>query len=170
MSNIEDMSQSDILYVSKDVANMLNIANTTVRKYCDELEKNGYEMKRNVHGHRVFVDQDIKILETVLKLKSEMKISEACQYVLKKLQVDTNKKDDMSDMSEENTQVVPKEDPAIATTQMIEHFKEMEAKLLHKIDQQTRLQERRDEQLMMVMRELAAAKERERKKPWWKFW
>ena len=101
MSNIEDMSQPDILYVSKDVANMLNIANTTVRKYCDELEKNGYEMKRNTHGHRVFVDQDIKILETVLKLKSEMKISEACQYVLKKLQVDTNKKDDMSDISEE---------------------------------------------------------------------
>ncbi|MEW4242284.1 hypothetical protein Q0N51_25155 [Priestia megaterium] len=170
MSNIEDMSQSDILYVSKDAANMLNIANTTVRKYCDELEKYGYEMKRNAHGHRLFGDQDMKVLEAVLKLKSEMKISEACEYVIKKLKVDINKESDISDMSQENTQIVPKEDPAIAATQMIESFKEMEAKLLDKIDQQTRLQERRDEQLMMVMREIAAAKERERKKPWWKFW
>lgn len=170
MSNIEDMSQSDILYVSKDAANMLNIANTTVRKYCDELEKHGYEMKRNAHGHRLFGDQDMKVLETVLKLKSEMKISEACKYVIEKLKVDINKESDISNMSEENTQIVPKEDPAIATTQMIESFKEMEAKLLDRIDQQTRLQERRDEQLMMVMREIAAAKEKERKKPWWKFW
>ncbi|MEQ7807798.1 hypothetical protein [Priestia aryabhattai] len=170
MSNIEDMSQSDILYVSKDAANMLNIANTTVRKYCDELEKNGYEMKRNAHGHRLFGDQDMKVLEAVLKLKSEMKISEACQYVIKKLKVDINKESDISDMSQENTQIVPKKDPAIATTQMIESFKEMEAKLLDRIDQQTRLQERRDEQLMMVMREIAAAKEQKLKKPWWKFW
>ncbi|MEK4822894.1 MULTISPECIES: MerR family transcriptional regulator [Priestia] len=170
MSNIEDMSQSDILYVSKDAANMLNIANTTVRKYCDELEKHGYEMKRNAHGHRLFGDQDMKVLEAVLKLKSEMKISEACKYVIKKLKVDINKESDISDMSQENTQIVPKQDPAIATTQMIESFKEMEAKLLDRIDQQTRLQERRDEQLMMVMREIAAAKEQKRKKPWWKFW
>lgn len=187
MSNIRNIAQSDMLYLSKDVANMLNIANTTVRKYCEMLENQGYSIKRNDHGHRLFSVRDIEILETILKLKSEMKIDEACKYVIEKSKLVDDNSDDMSDITLGDNAL------AIQRFELINHFKEMETKLLSKIEEQNQVneiqkkqlkemetkllskfeergkwQENRDNQLIMMLREISAAKEK--KKKWWKFW
>ncbi|MFP7737973.1 DUF3967 domain-containing protein [Priestia aryabhattai] len=46
-------------YATRDIANIVNIAEPTVRKYAQSLEKAGYIFVKNEHGYRIFTDKDI---------------------------------------------------------------------------------------------------------------
>jgi len=48
-------------YSTKDIAKMTDIAQSTVRKYAQLLEANGYIFNRGVNGYRIFSEQDINI-------------------------------------------------------------------------------------------------------------
>lgn len=66
MTGGNDMDQ----YSTKDIARLTDIAESTVRKYAQLLEKNGYLFVRNVSGSRIFTEQDLKVM---LELKAEPK-------------------------------------------------------------------------------------------------
>ncbi|MFE6707650.1 DUF3967 domain-containing protein [Bacillus thuringiensis] len=59
------------LYSPGDVAEQLGIQSSTLRKYADVLEKEGYTFIKNERGHRKYRESDVMVFRKVINLKSE---------------------------------------------------------------------------------------------------
>jgi len=59
------------LYSPSDVAEQLGIQSSTLRKYADVLEKEGYTFIKNERGHRKYRESDVMVFRKVINLKSE---------------------------------------------------------------------------------------------------
>lgn len=77
------------VYGSGDVADVLQIQESTLRKYCLLLEKAGYEFLKNEVGHRAFFDDDVIVLRKMIALKNDadMTLEEATKSVVAVLEV-----------------------------------------------------------------------------------
>jgi DNA-binding transcriptional MerR regulator len=58
-------------YATKDIANMVGIADSTVRKYAQALEKAGYKFMKNENGSRIFTSNDISVFREVKNLSKK---------------------------------------------------------------------------------------------------
>lgn len=58
-----------------DIADNLDIGESTVRKYCGVLEKKGYNFRRDENGGRVYTDRDQVALLELMKLRKEAKMA-----------------------------------------------------------------------------------------------
>ncbi|HHK5537021.1 TPA: DUF3967 domain-containing protein [Bacillus mobilis] len=59
------------LYSPGDVAEQLGIQPSTLRKYADVLEKEGYTFIKNERGHRKYRESDVMVFRKVINLKSD---------------------------------------------------------------------------------------------------
>ncbi|PEM70789.1 DNA-binding protein [Bacillus pseudomycoides] len=59
------------LYSPSDVAEQLAIQSSTLRKYADVLEKEGYTFIKNERGHRKYRESDVIIFRKVINLKND---------------------------------------------------------------------------------------------------
>ncbi|WP_305927758.1 DUF3967 domain-containing protein [Bacillus mycoides] len=59
------------LYSPGDVAEQLGIQSSTLRKYADVLEKEGYSFIKNERGHRKYRESDVMVFRKVINLKSD---------------------------------------------------------------------------------------------------
>ncbi|EPF02393.1 MULTISPECIES: DUF3967 domain-containing protein [Bacillus] len=59
------------LYSPGDVAEQLNIQSSTLRKYADVLEKEGYTFIKNERGHRKYRESDVMVFRKVINLKND---------------------------------------------------------------------------------------------------
>ncbi|MED0963276.1 DUF3967 domain-containing protein [Bacillus paramycoides] len=59
------------LYSPGDVANQLGIQSSTLRKYADVLEKEGYTFIKNERGHRKYREIDVMVFRKVINLKND---------------------------------------------------------------------------------------------------
>ncbi|PFV34623.1 DNA-binding protein [Bacillus thuringiensis] len=59
------------LYSPGDVAEQLDIQSSTLRKYADVLEKEGYTFIKNERGHRKYRESDVMVFRKVINLKSD---------------------------------------------------------------------------------------------------
>ncbi|MED1568510.1 DUF3967 domain-containing protein [Bacillus paramycoides] len=59
------------LYSPSDVAEQLGIQSSTLRKYADVLEKEGYTFIKNERGHRKYRESDVMVLRKVIHLKND---------------------------------------------------------------------------------------------------
>jgi DNA-binding transcriptional MerR regulator len=59
------------LYSPSDVAEQLGIQSSTLRKYADVLEKEGYTFIKNERGHRKYKESDVMVFRKVINLKSD---------------------------------------------------------------------------------------------------
>lgn len=72
-------------YSTKDVAKLTDIADSTVRKYAQLLEKNGYLFDRNINGNRIFNENDVNVfLELKNVSKGEKSIEDSAHIVATK--------------------------------------------------------------------------------------
>lgn len=55
----DDIQSTETAYTTKDLAEMLNIAVPTVRKYAQALEKYNYTFMRDKHQNRFYVQKDV---------------------------------------------------------------------------------------------------------------
>ena len=170
----EETKQLQAVYGTKDVADMLGVQESTVRKYASLLEDFGYSYLKNEHGHRAFFDRDLIVLRKMLSLKNDadMTLEEAVKSV-----VAWNKG---SDIAVSDTEEKPY---SVRYSDLVEEFKafqqqqmEFNKELIQEIRHQreyieNRLEER-DRLLLESMRqtletrkELATAD-----KKWWEFW
>lgn len=60
-------------YWNKEVCRLLNIAESTLRKWCIELEKNGYIFDRAIKDSRAFTDKDVRALQSFKRLLKDKK-------------------------------------------------------------------------------------------------
>lgn len=58
-------------YSPSDVAEQLSIQSSTLRKYADVLEKEGYTFIKNERGHRKYRESDVMVFRKVINLKND---------------------------------------------------------------------------------------------------
>lgn len=58
-------------YSPSDVAEQLAIQSSTLRKYADVLEKEGYTFIKNERGHRKYRESDVMVFRKVINLKND---------------------------------------------------------------------------------------------------
>lgn len=77
-------SASQVVYGSGDVAKLIDIQESTLRKYCLILQEHGYEFLKNEHGHRAFFDADIIALRKFITFKNDadMTLNDAAKSVV----------------------------------------------------------------------------------------
>ncbi|WP_257208309.1 hypothetical protein [Bacillus toyonensis] len=75
---------SQFIYIIKDVATLLKVQESTLRKYCIMLEDHGYHFHKNEHEHRGFMDNDVKTLKKLIEIKShpDMTLKRACNAIM----------------------------------------------------------------------------------------
>ena len=80
----EETKQIQAVYGSSDIADVLQLQESTLRKYCLLLEKSGYEFLKNEQGHRAFFDHDVIVLRKIIRLKNgaDMTLEEAVKSVV----------------------------------------------------------------------------------------
>jgi parvulin-like peptidyl-prolyl isomerase len=71
------------IYTSSDMATLLKIQESTLRKYCIMLEETGYKFHKNELGHRGFLNNDVIALKRLLEIKKhpDMTLKQACNAV-----------------------------------------------------------------------------------------
>ncbi|ARJ26120.1 DNA-binding protein (plasmid) [Bacillus mycoides] len=63
------------LYSPSDVAEQLGIQSSTLRKYADVLEKEGYTFIKNERGHRKYRESDVMVFRKVINLKNDIEMT-----------------------------------------------------------------------------------------------
>lgn len=62
-------------YSPGDVAEQLGIQSSTLRKYADVLEKEGYSFTKNERGHRKYREVDVLVFRKVINLKNDTDVT-----------------------------------------------------------------------------------------------
>lgn len=77
-------SDNKRIYVPKDIALLLEVKESTLRKYCQTLETHGYIFLKNDRGHRAFFDKDVVTLRQYVDLvqKNKMSMDSAAKVVV----------------------------------------------------------------------------------------
>ena len=178
------MSEEDITIIemedilkTKEIADMTGLAQSTVRKYAQELEKAGYVFKKDETG-RFYTKEDVVIFTQLKEVrdKAGIKVEHAADVVV------TQYKRTIQNMSPAEAPA-KQENEAIQiqhTMQYIEKLEEalqqqqnMISKLEERLERQEKRQDLRDESLTQVLREVAETKKMlavSKEKKWYEFW
>nr|WP_266119190.1 DUF3967 domain-containing protein [Bacillus pacificus]MCX3303310.1 DUF3967 domain-containing protein [Bacillus pacificus] len=72
------------LYSPGDVAEQLGIQSSTLRKYAEVLEKEGYTFIKNVRGHRKYRESDVMVFRKIINLKNDtdMTLEDATKQIV----------------------------------------------------------------------------------------
>lgn len=66
------MEQNERAYWTKEVAERLNIGESTLRKWCLALEEDGYQFTKGQRGVRAFLERDIEVLAKMKTVLNEV--------------------------------------------------------------------------------------------------
>ncbi|PEJ65822.1 DUF3967 domain-containing protein [Bacillus wiedmannii] len=163
------MSDNKRIYVPKDIALLLEVKESTLRKYFQTLETHGYIFLKNDRGHRAFFDKDVVTLRQYVDLvqKNKMSMDSAAKVVLA-----MDSSNDLSHCNNDNTKkLLITNDKDVTITNDNDHDKDYVTKeelcdiikgLTKTIQQQNeylnkRLEER-DRTLMSTLREIQDTK------------
>jgi biotin operon repressor len=105
-----NLNNIEMAYATKEVAEMLGIAKTTIRKYSQMLEDAGYEFIKN-GDRRVYVNADLTALE---KMKTSDKIEHTAIELANKQKEKKQRKSDIeSDFDKAISSVLPSNTTAL---------------------------------------------------------
>ena len=167
MSYGVDRMSEEKAYWTHEVADILEVSDSTLRKWCLALEKHGYTFTKGKNNSRAFLVRDRDILMNLKHLMRTTGISleKASYQVLNELKV--------IDVNESN-------DTHSGVPEVVRESFENELKKIHqRLDKQEEFQERlmqrldeRDNNLMTTLREIQETKKQiaAADKKWWKFW
>lgn len=190
------MSDMEVVYTPRDVYERLEVKESTLRKYVDVLQREGYAIKKDKRGRREYTQYDVMLLEKLVELSQHdgMTLEKAAQFIVKRVH---HAKEEKIERESKETGVIPFEIQEQLQQQYSVMLKkinqeqqrnllEMEQRLSERIDQRNeRIEERakkRDEMLMKTFREIQETKRlmkeyreeiaaaKEEKREWWKFW
>lgn len=142
-------------YSSSDVAKLLEIAPSTLRKYNLHFSKVGISFTKE-KGRLVYTEQDINLFQELIKLH-EKGGTTLKNCVIKVVQ--------QSQLVPETVEEQHKQD--VNEVKSLEQMEQRLQQMQQYID--TKLADR-DKQLMEVIEELQEIKAAQRKKKWWQFW
>ncbi|HDR8487536.1 TPA: DUF3967 domain-containing protein [Bacillus cereus] len=177
------MSEAEVIYTSSEVYSRLGVSGSTLRKYSDVLEREGYDVRKNSRGRREYTEFDVVLIEQLVELSKQdgMTLEKAAKMIAKQFGI-ANKKEES-----QGTDPIPYQMQYQFQQQysaMIEEINkvqqanliEMEKRLSDRIDQRNtlieddmrnrkeheeRIEKRlelRDDNLMKMVREIQEAK------------
>lgn len=177
------MSEAEVIYTSSEVYSRLGVSGSTLRKYSDFLEREGYDVRKDSRGRREYTEFDVVLIEQLVELSKQdgMTLEKAAKMIAKQFGI-ANKKEES-----QGTNPVPYQMQYQFQQQysaMIEEINkvqqanllEMEKRLSNRIDQRNTLIEEdmrdrkereeriekrlelRDDNLMKMVREIQEAK------------
>ncbi|MED4067520.1 MerR family transcriptional regulator [Priestia megaterium] len=191
------MEQNERAYWTKEVAERLNIGESTLRKWCLALEEKGYPFTKGQRGVRAFLERDIEVLSKMKTVLNEIgtTLDEAIEAALgerdnAQSQVVQTFSETPKEQENDRTQVAMspevlsavlenyKEDLlSVVRQEFQETLKKQEERTLERERMMEERARERDENVMKVLREtldtkkmLAASLEEqkeEKKKNWW---
>ncbi|RIW27284.1 DUF3967 domain-containing protein [Bacillus salacetis] len=155
---------------TKDIAKITDIAESTVRKYAQLLEANGYIFNRNISGYRVYNKQDAKVFSEFKNVsKAESSVEETARNIASKYitKPSTDKGDVLGDTQShqgfDHDTVADLMKKVNVLTDMNEKQMKFNEELLRRLDQQQKyLDERleaRDQTLIESLRETQETKQ-----------
>jgi hypothetical protein len=163
------LEQTEKAYWNHEIAKVLGIGESTLRKWCIELEKNGYEFVKGAKDSRAFLEHDLQALTYFKQLTKTDKCpkEQAAQIVVEKFNR-TSENGRTLPVPAENTQSLQQFEEKL--NQLLEQSKRQEEfnkALLLKLEQQENYikesLERRDKLLLESIRstqeQVAAAQE-----------
>ncbi|PEI34065.1 hypothetical protein CN556_00395 [Bacillus wiedmannii] len=177
------MAGMEIVYTANEVYGRLGVSSSTLRKYSDFLEREGYEVRKNSRGRRKYTEFDLVLLQHLVELSKEdgMTLEKAAKLIVKEYDI-ANKKEETE---EENPmpyhvqyQLHQQYSAMVAELNRVQqaNLLEMEKRLSDRINQRNTLieedmkdrkeregriekrLEQRDENLMRMIREIQDAK------------
>jgi DNA-binding transcriptional MerR regulator len=150
-------------YWSREVADLLGIGDSTLRKYCARLEEQGMAFQRGQNNSRVFYEKDVLLLKRLVTMlnKKDITLEQAV-----KLAVKAEDEQEKAILAIDNQTHLER---FVALTERIERLEELNKQLLLKLEQQQSLlhdaeirrqkrEEERDAQLMQLIRETQEVK------------
>lgn len=170
-----EMVMKEKVYSTKEIADYLSIADSTVRKWCLLLEEHGYNFRRNEFQKREYVEHDAIALHKFKDLTKDgaMSLEDAAIAVSNNYSRVPNNAITMPDTKENNRYneryMKVLEDKVDALTEMMDRQLQFNEALMKKMDEQQKLFSERmelsDQRLVEAMKminntqkELAAAK------------
>lgn len=182
------MSDMEILYTASDVYKRLEVKDSTLRKYVEVLQREGYTIKRNKQGRREYTKYDVIVLEKLVELSKYdgMSLEKAAKLIMQQFQNENTEQIDKEDIVPYNIQQQFQQQYSVMMEKLNQEQKksilQMEKRLSEQIDRRNdQIEERlkqRDENLMKTFREIQETKKlmieiaaaKEEKRAWWKFW
>ncbi|WP_336883833.1 MerR family transcriptional regulator [Priestia koreensis] len=163
------MNEFERAYTTKEVAESLEIGQSTLRKWSIALEQSGYPFTKNDQGYRLFLDRDIEILKQFKKLVKEqsMPLENAANLIVEHMDTQLFSTRTEVALSEETVVSPPSLRNDAMDERLMEFIDKQEAfndQLLEIIKQQQQTikhletyidekLERRDHQILSVIRE-----------------
>ena len=154
-------------YWNNEVAERLEMGKSTLRRWCLELEKQGYTFTKGEQDSRAFLEQDVLLLEKIKKLQSEgSKLENAIKQVLSE---------------REQLPLTPVDTPRSPELDFSTEREKLKQELLQEIKQELlgteqRILERLEERDQLLMQHFREVQETKRlvaatqQKKWWNFW
>ncbi|OQR53430.1 DUF3967 domain-containing protein [Bacillus sp. CDB3] len=164
------MEENERAYWTHEVASTLGIGESTLRKWCIELENNGYIFSKGEQDSRAFLEKDMLIL---IRMKEEIRLKKKTLKDAAKLVVQEARTPLVLDeINPKITEQLP-----VQLEQQIPMFTLEDVRKIVKEELQEQEKERvieRDKKAMELIRELQEVKRilatTQEKKPWWRFW
>ncbi|PEK97007.1 hypothetical protein COI58_33935 [Bacillus thuringiensis] len=89
------MSEAEIVYTSNEVYSRLEVSSSTLRKYSDVLEREGYDVRKNSRGRREYTEFDVVVIEQLVELSKQegMTLEKAAKMIAKQFGIDNKKEE-----------------------------------------------------------------------------
>ncbi|MCO4220166.1 MULTISPECIES: DUF3967 domain-containing protein [Bacillus] len=89
------MSEAEIVYTSSEVYSRLGVKGSTLRKYSDVLEREGYDVRKDSRGRREYTEFDVVLIEQLVELSKQdgMTLEKAAKMIAKQFGI-ANKKEE----------------------------------------------------------------------------
>ncbi|MGG0315674.1 DUF3967 domain-containing protein [Bacillus mycoides] len=177
------MAGMEIVYTANEVYGRLGVSSSTLRKYSDVLEREGYEVRKNSRGRREYTEFDVVLLQQLVELSKEdgLTLEKAAKLIVKEYGI-ANKKEETEEANpmpyHMQYQLHQQYSAMVEELNRVQqaNLLEMEKRLSDRIDQRNALieedmsdrkereeriekrLEQRDENLMRMIREIQEAK------------
>ncbi|WP_226701791.1 DUF3967 domain-containing protein [Priestia aryabhattai] len=164
-------------YFGSEVAKVIGMSNSTVRKYCITLEEQGYKFHRGINNSRVFYNKDILMLQRIKRIMNSknMTLKQAVDLAISSVEYEG--------VTTPVTVDEQADEQGMTYKEQIKRLEQMYANLAHQFQEQQRIlferEAKRDEQLTSAIREMQETKrliavtqedKRKLKKKWYEFW
>jgi len=161
-----------MVYSPADIASLLNVKESTLRKYSLLLEEFGYEFSRNAQGQRWYSDKDVSVLKRFMSLKQNgaMSLKECAEgvYLWSKgsdvTLADTTQVTPHNGNERHNNDITPViQQEMISMRELIEEQSKQIKSLYEQLGRQNTYQEERDRVLLDTIEQLRDAVQDQRK-------
>ncbi|PEO23992.1 DUF3967 domain-containing protein [Bacillus toyonensis] len=162
------MAGMEVVHTANKVCGRLGVSSSTLSKYSDVLEREGYEVRKNSRGRREYKEFDVVLLQQLVELSKEdgMTLEKAAKLIVKEYGI-ANKKEETEEANpmpyHMQYQLHQQYSAMVEELNRVQqaNLLKMEKRLSDRKEREERIEKRleqRDENLMRMIREIQEAK------------